>query len=83
VGNFDSLRGPTTQLAHALRARGLSLMFSVGHGGHDRPYWRAQTPLYLRFYVDALSGQEGLSGYHSVGGNAAATTPWAGEISAN
>jgi enterochelin esterase-like enzyme len=83
VGNFDSLRGPTTQLAHTLRARGLSLMFTVSHGSHDRPYWRSQTPLYLRFYVDALSGQDGLSGYHSFGGNAADTTPWAGEISAN
>jgi enterochelin esterase-like enzyme len=55
VGDMDSLRASTEQLAGTLRARALAVTLNVNHGGHDRPYWRAHTADYLRFYTDALA----------------------------
>ena len=55
VGDMDSLRVSTEQLAGTLRARGLAVALSVSRGGHNRTYWRAHTPDYLRFYVGALT----------------------------
>ncbi len=49
VGDADSLAAGTVRLTEALRARGLSVSFSVNVGGHNRPYWRSQTHDYLSF----------------------------------
>jgi enterochelin esterase-like enzyme len=55
VGDMDSLRAATEQLARTLRARGLAVALSVNHGGHNRPYWRLHTAEYLGFYMEALT----------------------------
>jgi|SRR5579859_15161 len=55
VGDLDSLRASTEQLASTLLARGLAVTLSVNRGGHSRTYWRAHTADYLQFYVDALT----------------------------
>ncbi len=57
AGNFDYLRDPTEQLAAALSSRGLAVTLTISPGGHDRPYWRAHTGDYLRFYLAALAPQ--------------------------
>jgi enterochelin esterase-like enzyme len=55
VGSDDSLRVTTEQLAAALDGRDLGVSMSVNPGGHNRTYWRAHTPQYLRFYLSALA----------------------------
>ncbi len=55
VGDMDSLRTDTKQLANALQARGLTISFIINPGEHTRPYWRAHTDEYLRFYATALN----------------------------
>jgi enterochelin esterase-like enzyme len=55
VGDMDSLRSDTQQLANVLQARGLPISFVINPGEHARPYWRSHTDEYLRFYVKALN----------------------------
>jgi len=55
VGELDALRASTVQIAGTLRARGLAVTLTISSGGHNRPYWRAHTADYLRFYLDALT----------------------------
>ncbi len=55
VGQFDSLRASTEQFAADLSARGLLATLTVSPGSHNRPYWRARTGDYLRFYLSALA----------------------------
>jgi enterochelin esterase-like enzyme len=47
VGKQDSLAYDTTQLAQALRARGLTVALTTAPGGHKREYWRAHTYEYF------------------------------------
>jgi enterochelin esterase-like enzyme len=54
AGNLDSLRASTEQLAGTLSARGLFVALTISPGSHNRPYWRAHTAEYLRFYLDAI-----------------------------
>jgi enterochelin esterase-like enzyme len=54
VGDADTLRTGTKQLARVLQARGIAVALSIGPGKHDRVYWRAHTPEYLQFYRRAL-----------------------------
>jgi enterochelin esterase-like enzyme len=72
VGDMDSLRASTEQLAGELQTRGLAVTLSVNPGGHNRPYWRAHTAEYLRFYVDALSTPLRVNECGSLWGNFAA-----------
>ncbi len=51
VGKDDSLSGPTIELADALNAAGVDADLQVNPGEHDRPYWRAHTSEYLKFYA--------------------------------
>jgi enterochelin esterase-like enzyme len=55
AAELDSLLPSAQQLASTLSARGLSVTFSTGPGGHNRPYWRAHTGDYLRFYLAAIA----------------------------
>lgn len=55
VGDADTLGTNTERLAVVLRARGIAVAFRILAGKHDRVYWRAHTPAYLRFYCQALS----------------------------
>jgi enterochelin esterase-like enzyme len=55
VGQFDSLRASTEQLAAELQGRGLFPALTVSPGSHNRPYWRAHTGDYLRFYLSAMA----------------------------
>ncbi len=55
VGDLDSLRSDTKLLARTLQARGLAISFNINPGDHGRPYWRAHTGDYLRFYTNALN----------------------------
>ncbi len=55
VGDMDSLRSDTKQLANVLQARGLTISFIINPGEHARPYWRSHTDEYLRFYTSALN----------------------------
>jgi enterochelin esterase-like enzyme len=56
VGDADALRADTTQLAQVLHARGLTVVFAVHPGRHDRAYWRTQTAAYLQFYLNVITG---------------------------
>jgi enterochelin esterase-like enzyme len=55
VGDADSLAYDTNQLALALRAQGLTVPLTVGHGGHNRAYWRAHTDDYFSFFMSAIA----------------------------
>jgi enterochelin esterase-like enzyme len=52
VGNDDPLASGVTTFAAALRAHGLTPIFHVYPGGHNRPYWRSHTAEYLTFYAE-------------------------------
>jgi len=54
VGDADTLRTSTKQLARVLQARSIPVAFSIMPGKHDRVYWRAHTLAYLQFYRRAL-----------------------------
>jgi enterochelin esterase-like enzyme len=51
VGDQDSLQYGTKELAQVLQTRGITVTLTIGHGGHNRPYWRAHTYDYLCFYL--------------------------------
>lgn len=51
VGRDDSLAAGVTAFGNALTAQGLSPSVHVYPGAHNRPYWRAHTAEYLRFYA--------------------------------
>ena len=55
VGNADPLAAGTQRLATTLRARGLSVSFTIHLGGHNRPYWRAHTHDYLSFMLASFT----------------------------
>jgi enterochelin esterase-like enzyme len=55
AGDQDSLAPDTRQLADVLRGRGLDVALAINLGGHNRPYWRAHTADYLRFYLSAMA----------------------------
>lgn len=50
VGKKDGLIGSVSALSVALRAVAARNELHVWPGSHDRPYWRAHTADYLRFY---------------------------------
>ncbi len=51
VGNDDPLASSTVAFATALRSHGLTPIFHIYPGEHNRPYWRSHTPEYLTFYA--------------------------------
>lgn len=51
VGDNDPLAGGVATFAAALRARGLTPVFHIYPGAHNRPYWRSHTTEYLMFYA--------------------------------
>ncbi|HSP73003.1 MAG TPA: alpha/beta hydrolase-fold protein [Gaiellaceae bacterium] len=55
VGTADPFRAADTALATALKQRGARVAFHVWPGGHERRYWNAHMPQYLRFYASALA----------------------------
>jgi enterochelin esterase-like enzyme len=55
VGNQDSLAHATNELTQALRARGLTVSFTSGQGGHNRAYWRAHTFNYFSFFLNTIA----------------------------
>jgi enterochelin esterase-like enzyme len=55
VGDADALAASTRQLVATLQARGLDISFSIGSGGHNRPYWRSHTGEYLRFMLSSFT----------------------------
>ncbi len=55
VGEADALATGTRQLAEALQAHGLDVLFTSHAGGHDRPYWRSHTNDYLSFMTASLT----------------------------
>jgi enterochelin esterase-like enzyme len=59
VGNQDSLAYDANELAQVLRARGLTVSLTIGQGGHNRPYWRAHTYDYFRFFMGAIAPAQG------------------------
>jgi len=54
VGNNDTLRTTTTQLADELTNEGDPADFSVAPGGHDRAYWASRLSDYLHWYSSAI-----------------------------
>lgn len=50
VGKQDGLIGSVSTLSKALRTASVRNELHVWSGNHDRPYWRAHTADYLRFY---------------------------------
>jgi enterochelin esterase-like enzyme len=55
VGDQDSLLFTTRQLATTLRDRGLTVLLTIGHGGHNRPYWRSRITDYFAFFQQTLA----------------------------
>ncbi len=55
VGDADPLAAGAQRLAEALRARGLSVSFTINPGGHNRPYWRSRTHDYLSFMLASFT----------------------------
>lgn len=53
VGDDDSLRPSTFELAESLRSIGLGVRATTWPGGHDRLYWSDHVEDYLRFYARA------------------------------
>ncbi len=65
VGSADALAGGTQQLAKALQARGLSVLFTSKPGDHNRPYWRSRTHDYLSFMLASFTTPARQSTCHS------------------
>jgi enterochelin esterase-like enzyme len=55
AGDSDSLRFDATRLADVLTSRSIPVTFSINPGGHNRPYWRAHSEEYLRFYAESFT----------------------------
>jgi enterochelin esterase-like enzyme len=55
VGDQDSLVYSTNTFAHILRMRGVSVSLTSGHGGHNRPYWRAHIHDYFSFFLKTFA----------------------------
>jgi S-formylglutathione hydrolase FrmB len=55
TGDADPFRPGIDAFAAALRAAGARATIHVWPGGHDRDYWDAHWPAYLRFYARALA----------------------------
>ena len=55
VGDQDSLVYSTNGFAHVLRIRGVNVSLTNGHGGHNRPYWRAHTHDYFSFFLQTFA----------------------------
>jgi enterochelin esterase-like enzyme len=51
VGDDDSLKTSTADLATRLAAANVSVTFEHWPGAHNRPYWRMHAPDYLAFYT--------------------------------
>ncbi len=54
AGRQDGFRPGTTALGQALHARGNEALLRIPPGRHDRAYWRAQLPSYLKYYFSRI-----------------------------
>jgi enterochelin esterase-like enzyme len=59
VGTSDGLFAEDEALATALRRQGADVRWNPAEGQHERAYWTAHLPDYLRFYSDALGADSG------------------------
>jgi len=57
VGNDDSLRAGTANLADELNVAGIPVTFEQWSGKHERSYWRRHTAAYLTFYTALWTGE--------------------------
>lgn len=56
VGDDDSLRTGTANLADELSTAGVPVTVEQWQGRHDRPYWQRHTAAYLDFYTALWTG---------------------------
>ena len=61
VGKSDWLKYGTIQLGGALKSRSIPVTLTLNPGGHSRPYWRAHSEEYLRFYAAGFDSSLGPS----------------------
>jgi enterochelin esterase-like enzyme len=59
VGRSDPFFAEGEELALSLRRRGADVRWNPAEGKHERAYWTAHLPDYLRFYSDALGADGG------------------------
>jgi enterochelin esterase-like enzyme len=55
AGDSDPLRYDAARLTGVLTLRSIPVTFSINPGGHNRPYWRAHSEEYLRFYAESFT----------------------------